>query len=173
MVGLREEVQHLAAGETIALAGEQTRVARERDRIARHEHQHRCTRGGEHADRGLAEAGPCGIRDHEPRGLCRPAFERQIGYRPSLGRRLTRAYVSTATTSYLATVGLLTGFFLALPLLDASESGMRLGWLIALGLVAAIPASDLAIALVNRAVSGKVTGRGTGSPDRLLQVNRP
>ena len=82
----------------------------------------------------------------------RPVFEQEIGYRPSLARRLTRAYVSTATTSYLATVGLLTGFFLALPLLDAYESGMRLGWLIALGLVAAIPASDLAIALVNRAV---------------------
>src|SRR5262249_14363066 len=39
-----------------------------------------------------------------------------------------------------------------LPLLDAHDAGMRTAWLVLLGLLAAVPASDLAIALVNRAV---------------------
>jgi len=82
----------------------------------------------------------------------RPVFEKEIGYRVPFGRRLIRAYVSTATASYLGTIGIVTAFLLALPLLSATDSGMGLAWLVLLGLVAAIPASDLAIALVNRAV---------------------
>ncbi len=82
----------------------------------------------------------------------RPLFEKEIGYRLSLGRRLVRAYVSAATASYLGTIAILTAFFLAVPLVDAHESGVRLAWLGLLGLLGLIPASDLAIALVNRAV---------------------
>ena len=79
-------------------------------------------------------------------------FEKEIGYRLSLGRRLVRSYVSTATASYLGTIAILTAFFLALPLVDAHESGVRLAWLGLLGFFGLVPASDLAIALVNRAV---------------------
>jgi len=82
----------------------------------------------------------------------RPLFEKEIGYRAPLGRRLMRAYVSTATASYLGTIGIVTTFLLALPLLSGKDSGMGFAWLVLLGLVAAIPASDLAIDLVNRAV---------------------
>ena len=82
----------------------------------------------------------------------RPLFEKEIGYRARLGRRLMRAYVSTATASYLGAIGIVTVFLLALPLLSAKDAGMGLAWLVLLALVAAIPASDLAIALVNRAV---------------------
>ncbi|HYB44113.1 MAG TPA: hypothetical protein VEL75_20210, partial [Candidatus Methylomirabilis sp.] len=82
----------------------------------------------------------------------RPRFESEIGYRAPLGRRLMRAYVSTATASYLGTIAIVTAFLLALPLVSANDSGMALGWLVLLILVAAIPASDLAIALVNRVV---------------------
>jgi cyclic beta-1,2-glucan synthetase len=81
----------------------------------------------------------------------RPLFEKALGYRLSLGQRLIRSYVSTATPSYLGTIAILTALFLALPLVHAHES-MRLGWLGLLGLLALIPASDLAIALVNRTV---------------------
>jgi len=79
-------------------------------------------------------------------------FEKEIGYRLSLGRRLVRSYVFTATASYLGTIAILTAFFLALPLVDAHESGVRLAWLGLLGFFGLVPASDLAIALVNRAV---------------------
>ena len=82
----------------------------------------------------------------------RTVFEREIGYRPRLGRRLMRAYVSTATVSYLGTIAIVTAFLLALPLVSARAAGMAPIWLVLLGLAAAVVASDLAIALVNRAV---------------------
>src|SRR5262249_25916094 len=82
----------------------------------------------------------------------RPLFEKDIGYRPRIGRRLMRAYVSTATASYLGSIGIVTAFLLALPVLSARDAGIGLAWLVPLGLVAAIAASDLAVALVNRTV---------------------
>jgi cyclic beta-1,2-glucan synthetase len=82
----------------------------------------------------------------------RPLLEKEIGYRPSLGQRLVRSYVSTATASYLGTIAVLTAAFLALPLLHGHETGMGLGYLGLLGLLALVPAADFAIALVNRAV---------------------
>jgi cyclic beta-1,2-glucan synthetase len=103
-----------------------------------------------------ASVGPAADRRRDPGYYLisdgRPMFEKEIGYRPRLGRRLMRAYVSTATASYLGSIAIVTAFLLALPLLSARDSGIGLACLVLLGLVAAIPASDLAIALVNRAV---------------------
>src|SRR5262249_2803807 len=82
----------------------------------------------------------------------RPVFEKAIGYRPRLGRRLMRAYASTATVSYLGSIAVVTAFLLALAVVAPGPPGIGLAWLVPLGLVAAIPASALAIALVNRAV---------------------
>jgi cyclic beta-1,2-glucan glucanotransferase len=82
----------------------------------------------------------------------RPRFEKEIGYRIPLTRWLLRAYLGSATPGYLGTIGLVTGFLLALPLLHAYASGMSPVALVLVGLVALFPASDLAIALVNRAV---------------------
>ncbi|PYM57431.1 MAG: glycosyl transferase, partial [Candidatus Rokuibacteriota bacterium] len=83
----------------------------------------------------------------------RPRFEQEIGYRVPFKRWLLRAYVAGATPGYLGTIGIVTGLFLALPLLAAHASGMSAGALVLLGLVALIPASDLAVALINRAVT--------------------
>jgi len=82
----------------------------------------------------------------------RPAFERDLGYHVSWKRWLLRFYVRTAVPGYLATIAVLTALILALPLLGAREEGMTKGGLLLLGLLAAVPASDLAIALINRAV---------------------
>jgi cyclic beta-1,2-glucan synthetase len=82
----------------------------------------------------------------------RPLFEKEIGYRVPLKQWLLRAYVSGATPGYLGSIGIVTGLLLALPLLDAHASGMSPVTLALLGLVALIPASDLAVALINRAV---------------------
>jgi len=89
----------------------------------------------------------------------RPLFEKDLGYRLPLKRRLIRGYVSTATVSYLGSIAIVTGFFLALPLMHAYQSGMGLVWLGLLGVLALVPASDLAIALVNRAVMGLLAPR--------------
>ena len=100
--------------------------------------------------------GPAGDRRRDPGYYLisdgRPLFEREIGYRPQLGSRLMRAYVSTATASYLGTIALVTAFLLALPVASAAIGGVPLVWLVPLTLAAAIVTSDLAIALVNRAV---------------------
>ena len=82
----------------------------------------------------------------------RRLFEKEVGYRMPLGARLVRAYASSATASYLGTIAAVTAVVLALPVVHAHGSGMALGWLVPLALLALVPASDLAIALVNRAV---------------------
>jgi cyclic beta-1,2-glucan synthetase len=84
----------------------------------------------------------------------RPAFERELGFHVSWKRWLLRLYVRTAVPGYLATIAVVTAMILALPLLRVREGGMTAGGLLLLGLLAAVPASDLAIALINRAVMG-------------------
>ena len=82
----------------------------------------------------------------------RAAFEAGLGYRVPARRWLLRAYVATATPSYLGSIALVTAFLLALPLYAAVASGMTPMLAAVLGLAAFFPASDLAVALVNRAV---------------------
>ena len=84
----------------------------------------------------------------------RPLFELEIGYRIPLARWLLRAFVSGAAPRYLATIGVLATVLMAPPLLVAHASGMSAVALALLGLVALIPASDLALALINRALTG-------------------
>jgi len=86
----------------------------------------------------------------------RPALEATLGFRTSLSRRLLRAYVAGATFRYLGTNALLTLGLLTLPVLAAWASGVGPPTLVVLGLLAVIPASDLAIALVNRFVAAVV-----------------
>ena len=88
----------------------------------------------------------------------RLAFERALGFRAPATRRLLRAYVAAATPGYLGTIVVLTGLILALPLLADRCSRARERWVsVVLGLLALVPASDLAIALLNRIVTTLVT----------------
>ncbi len=72
-------------------------------------------------------------------------------------RRLLRAYVAAATPGYLGTIVLLTGLILALPLLVTGRAGAGTVSLVVLALLALVPASDLAIALLNRSVTALFT----------------
>ena len=83
----------------------------------------------------------------------RVAFERELGYRVKLRNRLLRWYVRAAVPGYLGTIFLMTAIILFRPLLRALDMGISSWNLILLGVLAAIPASDLAIALINRAVT--------------------
>jgi cyclic beta-1,2-glucan synthetase len=87
----------------------------------------------------------------------RRAFELTLGFRGPLARRLLSAYVAGATPGYLGTIAVLTLAVLTPPLLAAWGSGAGAATLLALGLVAAFPASDLAIALLNRVVTALLT----------------
>ncbi len=90
-------------------------------------------------------------------GKGRLAFEQALGYRAPRRRRLLRAYIAAATPGYLGTIAALTGFILALPLLAGGTSGVGAVGLLVLALLAAVPASDLAIALLNRSVTALLT----------------
>ncbi len=82
----------------------------------------------------------------------RPILERELGYHLPVGRRLLRAALSGATPGYLTTIAVVTALLVALPLAAAHASGTSLGALVLLGFLAMVPASDLSVALVNRAV---------------------
>ena len=80
-------------------------------------------------------------------------FEREIGFRVPWRRRLLRLYIRAASRGYLGSMLLATSLILAMPLLLAWKEGYAAWQLLLLGVLAAVPASDLAIALVNRAVT--------------------
>ena len=79
-------------------------------------------------------------------------FEAAVGFRPPLLLRLRRLLTDFATPWYLGLLGVLTVGFVSVPLLhDAAQ----LSWtaLAVLGLAALVPASDLAVALLNRFIT--------------------
>ncbi len=84
----------------------------------------------------------------------RPAFERELGFHLPWNRWLLRLYIRAAVLGYLGTIALLTALILLLPLLYARGTGLGIGELLLFGLLAVIPASDLAISLINRTVMG-------------------
>src|SRR5256884_1176368 len=108
-----------------------------------------------------AQAGAHDDRQTDPGlyliGKRRLAFVRTLGYRAPPLRRLLRLYVGAATPGYLGTIAVLSGFMFALPLLTAWVSGVGPAGLLLLALLAIVPASDLAIALLNRSVTALVT----------------
>ena len=83
----------------------------------------------------------------------RRVFERELGFRVQWRRRLLRLYVRRAVAGYLGSIAALTAIVLAFPLIRAHQLGVATGFLVLLGILAAIPASDLAIALINRVVT--------------------
>jgi cyclic beta-1,2-glucan synthetase len=79
----------------------------------------------------------------------RPAFERHLGYRPPIRLRLRRAFLRRALPAYLIAVAAATAAVLAIPLGLQQRQGVELPVLLGLALLALLPASDLALELVN------------------------
>ena len=82
-------------------------------------------------------------------GSGRPAFERELRARLPLTRWIRRLFVAWATPGYLSTLAVDTAVLLALPLWLESQRGAGPLTLVTLGLLALIPASDLAMQLLN------------------------
>jgi cyclic beta-1,2-glucan synthetase len=82
----------------------------------------------------------------------RQAFELELGYRVSWKRQLLRWYVRGSAPNYLGSLTVGTAMALAIPLWYAAVNGVSIVGLVSLGLIALIPASDLAMALINRMV---------------------
>jgi cyclic beta-1,2-glucan synthetase len=89
----------------------------------------------------------------------RPAFEQELGFRPSIKTWLIRFYVTQATPRYLGSIAIASALILALFLFHSGVAEGGVVGLLLLGLLALVPASDLAIALVNREVMGLVGPR--------------
>ena len=79
-------------------------------------------------------------------------LERALDYRSSFRGWFLRLYVMQAAPRYLGTIALVTGLILTM-LLSQNGAGRGTVPLLFLGLLALIPASDVAIALVNRLVT--------------------
>ena len=83
----------------------------------------------------------------------RPAFEISLEVRLSTKVRLRRAYLKAATPAYLGSLALMTALVLAVPVLLSLSGGAVGPGLLLVAILALGPASDLAIALVNRGVT--------------------
>jgi len=92
-------------------------------------------------------------------GPGRREFERELGYRPRLAQWVLRLYVRGATPGYLGTLALLTAAIVIVPLLLADRAGAARWVLVVLGGLGLLPASDLAIGVINRWVTAVVPPR--------------
>ena len=83
----------------------------------------------------------------------RPELERVLGIRAPIGLRLRRAFARAPTPRYLGTIGLATIAVIAVPIALSLVAASATTSLFIVALLALVAASDLAIALVNRAVT--------------------
>lgn len=89
-------------------------------------------------------------------GSERPRFEVALGFRPRPREFLTRAFQRLGTGGYAAAIIFVATFALLLPLLHVRDLGLGGIWLGALAVLGAVPALELAVALVNAVVTHSV-----------------
>ena len=83
----------------------------------------------------------------------RPAFERELRFRAPVGHQISRAYVAAANPGYVVTVMLFTAVILVPIVFQAGSDGAGVLTVLILELVFFFPASDLAVAVMNRVVT--------------------
>jgi cyclic beta-1,2-glucan synthetase len=134
-------------------------VAQEAVLLARNAAQEHEPRNGARAGVPEAEPGLPGIpeRAEEDPGYYfigdgRRVFERLLRFRVPLRLRLRRATRALATTGYLAWIAALTALVLAVPLVIMWSAGASTWSVVLLGILALVPASDVAVSLVHRLV---------------------
>ncbi len=89
----------------------------------------------------------------------RPLFERELGYRPSLARRLLSRHADRALPVYLGMMFVATAGLVALCVTPAGDAGVRAPMLWAYALLAIVPCWEVALTLVNRLVTDLVAPR--------------
>jgi cyclic beta-1,2-glucan synthetase len=88
----------------------------------------------------------------------RRGFERELGCRVPLKTRLFRINSDLGVMSYVGMIAVVTAVVLALALFAVASVGIGAWALVVLAIVGFAPASDVAVALVNRAVTALVGG---------------
>ena len=115
------------------------------------------------AQRALA-AGAAGTNDREREpgyhliSDGRRAFEKSLGYRPTLANFRSRIAFTVGARDYVASIGVVSALLLSIPLSLMLNYGIHGGLLVLLGVLGAVPAMDMAVALINRAIT-----RGVGA----------
>jgi len=89
----------------------------------------------------------------------RRAFEKRIGYRVPWRVRLGRVFRAHAVEGYFGTIAAVTAVLLSFPLALGWSAGASVPVLVVLGMLALVPASDLAVAFVHRLVTAAITPR--------------
>ncbi|HEV8241785.1 MAG TPA: glucoamylase family protein [Thermoanaerobaculia bacterium] len=121
------------------------------------EAQLRVARRAVESARQAAESGPAGDRaahvGYHLIGRGRADLEADVAYRPRLRKRLRRFLYRQATAVYLGGIAVATAALLALGLAYARAQGASVAALVAIALLLLLPASDLAIAVVQRLVA--------------------
>ena len=84
-------------------------------------------------------------------GEGRNELEARIGFRPGAGIRFSRFVRRHATGAYLGSIAIVTATALGLPLLSIADSAG--GWRWVLALLALVPATDIGVTVINRAVA--------------------
>ena len=90
---------------------------------------------------------------HHLIGTGRRQFERSVAWRPNLRQRARRAFFAWATVGYLGTIALWTTVIVATAVGYAFRNGWSGGLLIAIALLTVVPASEVAIQLLQRLIS--------------------
>jgi cyclic beta-1,2-glucan glucanotransferase len=83
----------------------------------------------------------------------RRALERTIEFRPPPRLRISRFNIRLGIGGYVGAILFITAVLLALALWALAVPGVANGWLVLFTVIAALPATDVATALVNRAVT--------------------
>ncbi|MEX2471160.1 MAG: glucoamylase family protein [Gemmatimonadota bacterium] len=89
----------------------------------------------------------------------RKAFEESIGWRPGFVAGLRRRFFQYATPGYLGTIALGTAILVAVAVGVAYGNGWRGGLLVAVALLAMVPASELTIQVLQRVISNLIPPR--------------
>ncbi len=108
----------------------------------------------------MSGASPAGSKAREPGyfllgGGCRE-FERKIGFKRQVRDILAAITQKGGLPGYAASIALLTVAVLVLPCLALAGQAVPVGWILGLAVVGLLPAVDLAIAIVNQAISHEI-----------------
>jgi len=101
----------------------------------------------------------------------RRAFETALGFRVPMQDWLARANAAAGILGYAAAIAIIAAFILALPLLILAQVGVGGSTLLLLALLALVPASDAAVALVNHSITNRFGA--TGLPGLELRDGVP
>ena len=88
----------------------------------------------------------------------RPTFEQDLGCPVRFRTRIFRLHSKLGVTTYVGMIAIVTAIVLALVLLVTGHGGIGRWALFILAIVGLVPASDVAIAIVNRVITRQVDG---------------